>query len=136
MIALYHQTKILISFRCRQGLNPRSLIQLSETLSVELIDTHIKPSVLAQQLNFLFLFSFFNYGNWMEFTKLVSLIVMNLRFTILQNQSQTLLDGKQWNNKQKITKYQIFLLKKIDYDVLVSPLKMTKYHLFIYYYYF
>ena len=40
MIALYHQTKTPISFWCRQGLNPRSLIQPSETLPVELTGTH------------------------------------------------------------------------------------------------
>ena len=40
MIALYHQTKTPISFWCRQGLNPRSLIQPSETLPVELTETH------------------------------------------------------------------------------------------------
>ena len=42
MIAFYHQTKTPISFWCRQGLNPRSLIQPSETLPVELIGTHFK----------------------------------------------------------------------------------------------
>ena len=31
-----HQTKTLIGFWCRQGLNPRSLIQLSETFPDEL----------------------------------------------------------------------------------------------------
>ena len=40
MIALYYQTKTPISFLCRQGLNPRSLIQPSEILSVELTETH------------------------------------------------------------------------------------------------
>ena len=40
MIALYHQTKIPISFWCRRGLNHRSLIQPSETLLVELTGTH------------------------------------------------------------------------------------------------
>ena len=34
---LYHQTKTPIDFWCRRGLNSRSLIQLSETLPVELI---------------------------------------------------------------------------------------------------
>ena len=36
MIALYNQTKTPISFWCRQGLNPRSLIQPLETLPVDL----------------------------------------------------------------------------------------------------
>ena len=40
MIALYHQTKTPISFWCRRKLNPRSLIQLLETLQVELTGTH------------------------------------------------------------------------------------------------
>ena len=39
MIALYHQTKTPISFWCKRGLNPRSLIQPSETLPVELTRT-------------------------------------------------------------------------------------------------
>ena len=39
MIALYHQIKTPISFWCRRGLNPRSLIQPSETLLVELTGT-------------------------------------------------------------------------------------------------
>ena len=42
IIAFYHQTKTPIGFWCRRELNPRSLIQLSETLSVELIRTHKK----------------------------------------------------------------------------------------------
>ena len=41
MIDLYHQTKIPISFWCRQGLNPKSLIQPSETLPIELTRTHL-----------------------------------------------------------------------------------------------
>ena len=40
MIALYHQTKISISFWCRQGVNPRFLIQPSKTLPIELTGTH------------------------------------------------------------------------------------------------
>ena len=40
IIALYYQTKIPISFWCKRGLNPRSLIQPSETLPVELTGTH------------------------------------------------------------------------------------------------
>ena len=39
-IAFYHQIKIPIGFLCRRRLNFSSLIQLSETLSVELIGTH------------------------------------------------------------------------------------------------
>ena len=37
---LYHHNKTLIGFWCRQGLNVRSLIQPSKTLSVELIGTY------------------------------------------------------------------------------------------------
>ena len=40
MITLYHQTKTPISFWCRRGLNPRSLIRPSETLLIELTGTH------------------------------------------------------------------------------------------------
>ena len=40
MISLYHQSKTLISFWCRWGLNPRSLIQPPETLPIELGGTH------------------------------------------------------------------------------------------------
>ena len=40
--AFYHQTKTPIGFWCRQGLNPKSLIQLSETLLVKLIRTYYK----------------------------------------------------------------------------------------------
>ena len=40
MIALYNQTKTPINFWCRRELNPKSLIQSSETLPVELIGTH------------------------------------------------------------------------------------------------
>ena len=38
--ALYHQTKTPIGFWYRRGLHPRSLIQLSETLPIELTGTH------------------------------------------------------------------------------------------------
>ena len=40
--AFYHQTKTPIGFLCRQGLNPESLIQPSETLPVELTGTHLE----------------------------------------------------------------------------------------------
>ena len=42
MITFYHQTKKLIGFWCKQRLNDRSLIQLSETLLVELTRIHEK----------------------------------------------------------------------------------------------
>ena len=40
IIALYHQTKTPINFWYKRKLNPRSLIQSSETLPVELTGTH------------------------------------------------------------------------------------------------
>ena len=40
MVTLYHQIKTPISFWCRRRLNPKFLIQPSETLPVELIETH------------------------------------------------------------------------------------------------
>ena len=40
MIALYHQTKIPVDFWYRRDLDLRSLIQLSNTLPVELTRTH------------------------------------------------------------------------------------------------
>ena len=55
--ALYHQTKTPISFWCRQELNPRSLIQPSETLPVELTGTHTKKWTL--KMCFLRFFYFF-----------------------------------------------------------------------------
>ena len=39
MIIYYYQTKISIDFWCRQRLDPRSFIQPSKTLSVELTET-------------------------------------------------------------------------------------------------
>ena len=49
MIILYYQTKIPISFWCKQELNPEYLIQPSETLPVELTETHFFPSFLKYQ---------------------------------------------------------------------------------------
>ena len=40
MIDFYHQFKISIAFWCRRKLNFKSLIQLSDTLLVELIRIH------------------------------------------------------------------------------------------------
>ena len=40
MITLYHQTKTPINLRYKWGLNPRSLIQPSETLPIKLAGTH------------------------------------------------------------------------------------------------
>ena len=52
--ALYHQTKTPIGFWCRPRLNPRSLIQPSETLPVEQTGTHVIDSNLNPQLKLLF----------------------------------------------------------------------------------
>ena len=41
MIAHYYRTKISIGFWCSWGLNPRSLIQLSEILLIELTGSHV-----------------------------------------------------------------------------------------------
>ena len=46
----YYQIKTPISFWCRRGLNPRSLIQPSETLPVELTGTHIGQSCLNNSI--------------------------------------------------------------------------------------
>ena len=40
MISLYNQTKTTINFWCRRELNPKSLIQPSETLLIKLIETY------------------------------------------------------------------------------------------------
>ena len=45
IMALYHQTNTPISFWCKRGLNPRYLIQQSETLPIELTRTHNTVSV-------------------------------------------------------------------------------------------
>ena len=45
MMALYHQIKTSIIFLYRQGLNPRSLIQPSEILPIELIGTHMSHGI-------------------------------------------------------------------------------------------
>ena len=43
LITLYYQIKISFDFLCRWELNIRFLIQLSETLPVELTETHRQP---------------------------------------------------------------------------------------------
>ena len=50
MITLYHQTNTPISFWYRQRLNLKSLIQPSETLSVELIGTYLKFDILNEEM--------------------------------------------------------------------------------------
>ena len=52
IIVYYHQTKTSINFSCKRGLNLRSLIQASETLPIELTETH-GPSIFNfQMINF------------------------------------------------------------------------------------
>ena len=51
MIILYHQTKTLISFWCRQRLNLKSLIQPSEILPIELTGTHILKTLILAEAN-------------------------------------------------------------------------------------
>ena len=48
--ALYHQTKTPISFWCRWGLNPRFLIQPSETLPVKLTGIHVSNNYLYMSI--------------------------------------------------------------------------------------
>ena len=50
MITLYHQTNTPISFWYRRRLNLKSLIQPSETLSVELIGTYLKFDILNEEM--------------------------------------------------------------------------------------
>ena len=47
--SFYRQTKTSIDFLCTQGLNFRSLIQLYETLLVELAGTHHITRFLTNQ---------------------------------------------------------------------------------------
>ena len=51
MIAFYHQTQTPINFWGRQGLNRRSLLQLSETLPVELTESHCSVQNLMGKKN-------------------------------------------------------------------------------------
>ena len=53
IIDLYYQIKTPISFLCKQGLNLRSLIQPSEILPIEQIETH-KQIIGLDSRNFLF----------------------------------------------------------------------------------
>ena len=56
IIALYYQTKTPISFWCRRGLNPKFLIQPSEILPVELIETHLFSLLLIAFVLFIYFF--------------------------------------------------------------------------------
>ena len=46
---LYHQIKTAINFQCRRGLNPKSFIQPSKTLSVEQTGTHVIENILGYE---------------------------------------------------------------------------------------
>ena len=51
IIILYHQTKTPISFCCRQELNLKILIQPSETLLVDLIETYTNPTSYSKMMS-------------------------------------------------------------------------------------
>ena len=51
VIAFYHQTQTPINFWGRQGLNRRSLLQLSEILPVELTESHCSVQNLMGKKN-------------------------------------------------------------------------------------
>ena len=60
IIALCYQTKAPISFWCKWGLNPRSLIQPSDTLLVELTGTYHFPTYLYYYFEFCVVTSVFS----------------------------------------------------------------------------
>ena len=68
IITYYHQTKTPISFWCRRGLNPRSLIQPSEILPIELTGTYHTYACIPNTTNIcnlLFLYLLCNYiSSW------------------------------------------------------------------------
>ena len=72
MIALYHQTKTLISFWCRRRLNPRSLIQLSKILLVKLTRIHSQTDILKSYYIIILRFSIFTF--FFKFKVILSLI--------------------------------------------------------------
>ena len=108
MIALYHQIKILISFLCRQGLNPISLIQLSEILLIELTETHILLPLLIIRVLYIYsspkLYTLFQVltkkplANTIRFTYYLSLstIPINYYVTFL-----SFLEFNSWTLKKK-----------------------------------
>ena len=55
MIVFNHQIKTPISFWCRQELNLKFLIQPSETLLIELIETHTHLNQLITPSNLVFI---------------------------------------------------------------------------------
>ena len=64
MMVIYHQTKTPISFWYRRGLNPRSFIQLLESLLVELTRTHVY--LYKYILFYFFLFFYFLFFGCIE----------------------------------------------------------------------
>ena len=52
--AIYHQTKTPISFWCRREINPKSIIQSSKTLLVELTETHLEFIIYLLETFFFF----------------------------------------------------------------------------------
>ena len=58
MIAIYHQTKTLFSFWCKRWLNSKSLIQLLETLPVELTETHDISQLFIKLTDFKYFYQY------------------------------------------------------------------------------
>ena len=75
MIAHYHQIKTPISFWCRRRLNFRSLIQPSETLPVELTETHENGIIIFIDLHCTINVRFFFF-----------FLGVNVRFTIYKQE--------------------------------------------------
>ena len=108
MIALYHQIKIPISFLCRQGLNPISLIQPSEILLIKLTETHILLPLLIIRVLYIYsspkLYTLFQVltkkplANTIRFTYYLSLstIPINYYVTFL-----SFLEFNSWTLKKK-----------------------------------
>ena len=108
MIALYHQIKIPISFLCRRGLNPISLIQPSEILLIKLTETHILLPLLIIRVLYIYsspkLYTLFQVltkkplANTIRFTYYLSLstIPINYYVTFL-----SFLEFNSWTLKKK-----------------------------------
>ena len=62
MIDLYHQTKKPINFWCRQGLNPRSLIQLGTELLLDMGQWPFPPPPPPPSRFFLFYYFYYIYN--------------------------------------------------------------------------
>ena len=90
IIGLYHQTKTLISFLYKQKLNHRSLIQLSEILSVELTRTHVCDPIidclfLCNYYSAICLFSYFSSSFYKKWFGYIFIIENNYFFLKIRN---------------------------------------------------